>query len=96
MSYCLGAMSNGGSGPPHKSFDSGLKINEVPQSNIIHIAYRSRHPEFAARILTDLNQRYLAKHLAVYRPAGIFDFFHQQTQHYQQELEAFGTAACQL
>lgn len=27
------------------------------------------------------------KHLAVYRPAGVFGFFHDQAQHYQQELD---------
>ena len=65
----------------------GLKITEVPQSNMIHVAFRSGRPELASQILSDLNKQYMAKHLAVYRPAGVFDFFHQQTQHYQQELE---------
>lgn len=51
-----------------QSLRDGLKITEVPQSDIIHIAYRSRQPEIAARILSDLNKQYLAKHLAVYRP----------------------------
>lgn len=70
-----------------RNLQNGLKITEVPQSNLIHIAYRSRHPELASAILSDLNKQYLEKHLEVYRPAGVFDFFHQQTQHYQQELE---------
>jgi uncharacterized protein involved in exopolysaccharide biosynthesis len=29
----------------------------------------------------------MAKHLAVYRPPGVFDFFHGQAQHYQKELD---------
>jgi len=70
-----------------RNLQDGLKITEVPQSNLIHIAYRSSRPELASAVLSDLNKQYLAKHLAVYRPAGVFDFFHQQTQHYQQELE---------
>jgi uncharacterized protein involved in exopolysaccharide biosynthesis len=69
------------------ALQNGLKITEVPQSNMIHVAFRSRNPELASQIVSDLNKQYLAKHLAVYRPAGVFDFFHQQTQHYQQELE---------
>lgn len=70
-----------------RNLQDGLKITEVPQSNLIHIAYRSRNPELASAILRGLNKQYLEKHLTVYRPAGVFDFFHQQTQHYQQELE---------
>ena len=66
----------------------GLKITEVPQSNMIHIAYRSRRPELAARILTDLDKQYLAKHLTVYRPAGVYDFFHQQAEHYRQQVQS--------
>jgi uncharacterized protein involved in exopolysaccharide biosynthesis len=70
-----------------RALRDGLKITEVPQSNMIHIAYRSRHRELASRIVSDLNRQYLAKHLAVYRPAGVFDFFHDQAQRYQQQLE---------
>jgi len=65
----------------------GLKITEVPQSNVIQVAYRSGHPELAAQILSELDKQYLAKHLAVYRPPGVFDFFHGQTRHYEEELE---------
>jgi uncharacterized protein involved in exopolysaccharide biosynthesis len=70
-----------------RALRDGLKITEVPQSNMIQIAYRSRHRELASQIVSDLNKEYLAKHLAVYRPAGVFDFFHDQAQHYQQQLE---------
>ena len=70
-----------------RKVERGLKITEVPQSNVIKIAYRSGDPELAANILTELDKQYLAKHLAVYRPPGVFDFFHDQTQRYQQELQ---------
>ena len=66
----------------------GLKITEVPQSNMIHVALRSRHPELAARILTELDNQYLAKHLTVYRPAGVYDFFHQQAEHYHDQVQS--------
>jgi uncharacterized protein involved in exopolysaccharide biosynthesis len=65
----------------------GLKIDEIPQSNVIHISLRSHYPELAAQILNDLDKQYMAKHLAVYRPPGVYDFFHNQTQHYQQQLQ---------
>lgn len=63
-----------------------LKISEVPQSNIIEVVYRSRQPEMAARVVSDLDKLYLEKHLAVYRPPGVFDFFHSQTVHSQNDL----------
>ncbi len=71
-----------------RSLSDGLKITEVPQSNIIHIAYRSPRPELAAQILTDLNKQYLSKHLTVYRPAGVYDFFHQQAEHYREQVQS--------
>jgi uncharacterized protein involved in exopolysaccharide biosynthesis len=71
-----------------RGLSDGLKITEVPQSNMILVAYRSRHPEMAAQILTDLNKQYLAKHLTVYRPAGVYDFFHQQAEHYREQVQS--------
>lgn len=70
-----------------RKLSDALKITEVPQSNLIEVTYRSRHPELAERVLSDLDKLYLAKHMAVYRPPGVFDFFHDQTEHYQSELE---------
>ena len=70
-----------------RKLGDALKITEVPQSNLIEVTYRSRHPELAERVLSDLDKLYLAKHMAVYRPPGVFDFFHDQTEHYQNELE---------
>jgi uncharacterized protein involved in exopolysaccharide biosynthesis len=64
-----------------------LKITEVPQSNMIQVAYRSRNPKLAARVVGELDRAYLAKHMVVYRPPGEYTFFHQQTKRYQQELE---------
>jgi uncharacterized protein involved in exopolysaccharide biosynthesis len=51
------------------------------------VTYRSHHPQLAERVVSDLNRLYLAKHLAVYRPPGVFQFFHEQTEHYQGELQ---------
>jgi len=66
---------------------SALKITEVPQSNMIEVSYRSRNPQRAAQVLAELDRQYLAKHLAVYRPPGEYDFFHEQTEHYEVQLE---------
>jgi uncharacterized protein involved in exopolysaccharide biosynthesis len=69
-----------------KKLSDDLKIAEVPQSNMIEVSYRSRRPELAERVLSDLDRLYLAKHLAVNRPPRVFDFFHDQTQYYKTEL----------
>ncbi len=64
-----------------------LKIAEIPQSNMIEISYRSRSPQLAERVVSDLGKLYLSKHLAVNRPAGAFEFFQQQTDRYQTQLQ---------
>jgi uncharacterized protein involved in exopolysaccharide biosynthesis len=70
-----------------KKLSSDLKITEIPQSNMIEVSYRSSQPALAARVLSALDKLYLAKHLQVYRPPGVYDFLHQQTVQYQSELE---------
>jgi uncharacterized protein involved in exopolysaccharide biosynthesis len=70
-----------------------LKISEIPQSNMIQVAYRSASPQMAERVVSDLDKQYLAKHLAVNRPPGAYNFFHDQVEHYQSEL---GQAEAQL
>jgi len=70
-----------------RKLSADLKVAEIPQSNVIQVSYRSRDPQLATRVLGELDRLYLAKHLAVYRPPGEFDFFHGQTEHYQQELD---------
>jgi uncharacterized protein involved in exopolysaccharide biosynthesis len=64
-----------------------LRVTEIPQSNMIQVSYRSSNPDLAARVMRELDRLYLEKHLAVYRPPGEFEFFHGQTEHYQEELE---------
>ena len=70
-----------------KKLSDDLKITEIPQSNMIEVSYRSSRPQQTERVLSDLNRLYLAKHLAVYRPPGVYDFFQHQTAYYQTELE---------
>ena len=70
-----------------RKLGSDLRVTEVPQSNMIQVAYRSRDPQLATRVISALDQLYLAKHLAVYRPPGEFDFFHGQVEHYQLALD---------
>lgn len=73
-------------GKAAKKLSAALQISEVPQSNLIEVTYRSSDPKLADHVIAELDRLYLAKHLAVYRPAGEFDFFHQQANFYQNEL----------
>jgi len=63
-----------------------LSVDLVRKTTLIRIAYRSKDPQLAARLLSTLSTVYLEKHLAVHRPAGAYDFFSEQTRRYEQEL----------
>jgi uncharacterized protein involved in exopolysaccharide biosynthesis len=69
-----------------KSLKSHLEVQAMPDSNIIQVQYTSHHPDEAAQVLKALDEFYIAKHVEVYRPAGAFNFFHKQTEHYKSEL----------
>jgi uncharacterized protein involved in exopolysaccharide biosynthesis len=70
-----------------RKLSDDLKITEVPQSNLIEVSYRSTQPALTERVLSDLDRLYLAKHLKVYRPPGVYDFLHGQTEQYRTELQ---------
>jgi uncharacterized protein involved in exopolysaccharide biosynthesis len=63
-----------------------LKVEVVKKTNLIVVRYESRDPELAARVLTTLANQYLEKHVAVHRPPGAFDFFHQESEQYRKGL----------
>jgi uncharacterized protein involved in exopolysaccharide biosynthesis len=63
-----------------------LKIEPVPESNIIRVSYASGNPEVAYGVLKTLGDAYMAKHVAVHRPAGSYQFFAVETQKYSDEL----------
>ncbi len=63
-----------------------LEVQPLPDSNIIQVRYTSHHPDEAAQVLEKLDELYIAKHVAVYRPAGASDFFNKQTERYKEEL----------
>lgn len=70
-----------------KNLERHLEVQAMPDSNIIQVQYTSHHPGEAAEVLKKLDELYIAKHVAVYRPAGAFAFFQKQTDHYKSELE---------
>jgi protein tyrosine kinase modulator len=63
-----------------------LDIQILKDSDILSVSLRASDPQLAARILQTLDDLYLKKHVTVRRPAGTFDFFHQQTDQYAKGL----------
>lgn len=63
-----------------------LQVAPLPDSNIIQVRYTSHNPDEAAKVLRTLDRLYIAKHVAVYRPAGALGFFRKQTDRYKKEL----------
>jgi uncharacterized protein involved in exopolysaccharide biosynthesis len=71
-----------------RKLNKDLDVELVPKTDMIEVTYATPDPVLSARVLTTLANGYLAKHLAVHRPPGAFNFFQQQTEQYQKELAA--------
>jgi succinoglycan biosynthesis transport protein ExoP len=64
-----------------------LQIDNVKNSNLIEITYKSPDPQRSYGVLKSLGDLYVAKHVAVHRPAGSLEFFAAETQKYHDELQ---------
>ena len=71
-----------------KSLAKQLKIANIKNSNLIEVSYKSPDPQRSYGVLKSLGDLYVAKHVAVHRPAGSYEFFARETQKYHDELEA--------
>lgn len=65
---------------------NALTVEPLQKTTIIRVAYTSRDPKLAARVLQTLESLYQEKHAAVHRPSGTLTFFEQQTAEYQNAL----------
>lgn len=68
--------------------ENDLQAIPVNNSNLIKVTYQNHSPQLAARVLKELDDLYLAKHLALHRPPGTAQFFDQEAEQYQKRLEA--------
>jgi uncharacterized protein involved in exopolysaccharide biosynthesis len=68
------------------ALEKDLKVEVVKRTNLIAVNYESPDPRLAARVLTELANLYLEKHVAVHRPPGALDFFQQGVQQYRKGL----------
>jgi len=71
-----------------KQLAKGLKVAPTRDSNIIQVSYNSRKPRQAYEVLHSLADAYMAKHVAVHRPAGSYQFFAAEAHRYDSELQA--------
>ena len=69
-----------------KSLAADIKTKVTTKTNVIEVTYASSDPQLAYGVLNSLGHLYTAKHVAVHRPAGSYDFFAGQTDKYQKEL----------
>jgi uncharacterized protein involved in exopolysaccharide biosynthesis len=65
---------------------SDLQLEVLKKTNVISIAYESRSPRTAQRVLAALDDAYLQKHLDVHHPSGQFQFFDQQAEQYKKDM----------
>lgn len=66
--------------------EKDLVLAPVKRANIIEVSYSSTSPQTAARVLSELSQLYLDKHVKLHRPPGTSDFFKTQADQYQKDL----------
>jgi uncharacterized protein involved in exopolysaccharide biosynthesis len=63
-----------------QKLDAKLKVQPIRRSNMIIVSYRSRSPEVANRVISNLTSLYLDKHVAVHRTGADGDFFDKQAK----------------
>ncbi len=68
--------------------ESRIIAEPLKDTSLIRVTYTSPNPKLSARVLDTLATLYEEKHAAVHRPAGAFEFFRHEADHYQSELAA--------
>lgn len=66
---------------------ANFDIENQSNGSTIDLAYESQNPTLAQKILTQLIESYLEKHIAVHRTPGSFEFFTRQSKHLRSRLE---------
>jgi uncharacterized protein involved in exopolysaccharide biosynthesis len=70
-----------------KTLAKQIKVKAIKDTNMIDITYKSPDPQRSYAVLKSLGDFYMAKHAAVHRPAGSFQFFATETEKYKNELQ---------
>jgi len=70
-----------------KSLATKIKTEVTTKTNIIEVTFSSPDPQLSYGVLKSLGEFYAAKHAAVHRPAGSYEFFATETQKYHDDLQ---------
>jgi uncharacterized protein involved in exopolysaccharide biosynthesis len=71
-----------------RSLAKNIQVSSAEKTDLIQVTYSSSNPRLAYGVLAALGRFYLEKHVAIRRPPGSYEFFAQQTQKYQNALQA--------
>jgi uncharacterized protein involved in exopolysaccharide biosynthesis len=66
---------------------SHLKVEPIKKTNVIQITYSAHDAKSAAKVLNNIVNAYIEKHVAVNRPPGQLQFFEDETQRYKHDLD---------
>jgi uncharacterized protein involved in exopolysaccharide biosynthesis len=87
------ASSKKGTSDPSKDrynaillIENGLDAEPIKNSNIITISFLAGNRKLAQEIINKLIEFFLEKHMNVYRPAGSYEFFDEQTAETRKNL----------
>jgi uncharacterized protein involved in exopolysaccharide biosynthesis len=69
-----------------RNLQADLKVEVLPKTSLISVAYNAASPQQAAQVLNTLVNLYMEKRMAVHQLAGTLEFFQKQTQQYEQGL----------
>jgi polysaccharide biosynthesis protein PslE len=70
-----------------RSLAKQIKVEAGAKTNVIEVSYSSPDPRLSYGVLNTLGNLYLAKHVAVHRPPGSYQFFARETQNYHEAME---------
>ncbi len=73
-----------------------LEVSVPKRSSVIVVSYRHRDPEMARKVLAEVVERYLEKHLEVHRGVGSHELLTRQTDQLRSELNATETRLQEL
>jgi uncharacterized protein involved in exopolysaccharide biosynthesis len=88
----VGSSKKGTSDPSKDRYDAVLLVEKslnaeaLKNSNIITISFEAENRKLAQATINKLIELYLEKHMNVYRPAGSYEFFEEQTAETRKNL----------
>jgi uncharacterized protein involved in exopolysaccharide biosynthesis len=70
---------------------NNLSIEPLRKTDVIQVTYTAHNPRAASRVLNNLVNAYIEKHVSIHRPAGQMEFFEEETKRYKRDLDGAET-----